>query len=204
MPDPLISAEQLHAFAPAAPVSLAPHLSAAAVLNGITTPIRLTHWLSQIAHESVGLTKREENLNYSAERLVAVFPKYFPTPGAATPFAHNPQAIANKVYGGRMGNTLPDSGWKHRGRGLIELTGYDAYVAIGRICGHPNLPNEPDWLLTDEGASESAGAFWTWKALNPLADADNLQGITIKVNGGLNGLQDRAAWLSKARAIWKA
>lgn len=203
MPDPLISAAQLHAFAPAAPASLAPYLSAAAVLNGITTPIRLAHFLAQVAHESAGMTRREENLSYSAERLVAVWPSRFASIAIAMPYARNPQALANLVYGSRMGNAMPGDGYLYRGRGLIQITGRGTYRSVGALCGI-DLERHPEMALTDDGAAESAGGFWTWKALNPLADADNLQAITNKINGGLNGLNDRAAWLSKARAIWCA
>jgi putative chitinase len=201
MTDPLISAEQLRRFAPAAPPALAPHMSAAATLAGIATPPRLCHWLAQLAHESAGLVRRVENLNYSAERLRQVWPRRFPDAETAADYAHQPERLANLVYGGRMGNTLPGDGWRYRGRGLIQLTGRDAYRAVGRLVAL-DLEGEPDLVLGDAGAAEAAGGFWTWKALNLLADRDDLAAITRAVNGGLNGLADRAAWLTKARAIW--
>lgn len=202
MTDPLISAAQLRVFAPAAPASLAPHLDAAAMMAGITTPRRLCHWLAQLAQESAGLVRRVENLNYSAERLRQVWPARFPVDQKATDFAHQPERIANEVYGGRMGNVLPGDGWRYRGRGLIQLTGRDAYRAVGHFVAL-DLEGDPDQVLTDHGAAESAGGYWTWKALNALADRDALEAITRTVNGGLNGLDDRAAWLSKARAVWR-
>jgi putative chitinase len=201
MTEPLITAAKLKAFAPSAPAGLAPHLSAAATLNAIITADRICHWLAQLAHESGGLVRRLENLNYSADRLRQVWPSRFPDDDTAIRYARQPERLANFVYGGRMGNRLPGDGWRYRGRGLVQLTGRDAYVHVGRLAGLP-LEADPDLLLTDFGAAEAAGAFWTWKALNPLADRDDLKGITRAVNGGLNGLADRTAWLAKARRVW--
>lgn len=98
-------------------------------------PNRLQFFLAQLGHESSGLTVDEENLDYSAARLMAVWPSRFPTLAAAQPYAHNPRALANKVYGGRLGNIGPDDGWKYRGRGYIQLTGRDAIARSARLRG---------------------------------------------------------------------
>jgi putative chitinase len=157
----------------------------------IDTPLRVAHFLAQIAHESAGLAAITENLNYSADRLVAVFPKYFPTLISAQPYARKPQKIANKIYGNRMGNgdELSGDGWKYRGRGFIQLTGRNNY----RQYGYEDNPDVID-------PADSAAWYWSTRALNPLADQDDVVSITKKINGGLNGLDDRKSRLAKIKA----
>lgn len=186
--------EILAAIAAAAPIVLPKY--------GITTPLRLQHFFPQIAHESGGFTITEENLRYSAKRLRQVWPKRFPTEATTAPYVNNPLALANHVYGGRMGNQRgTDDGYNFRGRGLIQNTGRDGYRQVGKIAGipleeNPALANDPRYLL------EVACAFWQWKGLNAYADRDDVAGATRVINGGLNGLADRKLWLAKARAIF--
>ena len=101
----------------------------------LASRLRAEHFLAQVLHESGGLLRLVENLNYTAERLVEVWPSRFPTLEAAEPFAHNAHALANQVYGGRMGNTDPEDGWRYLGRGLLQLTGRASYTKVGAALG---------------------------------------------------------------------
>lgn len=163
---------------------------------------RLQFFLAQVGHESGGLTLLTENLNYRAERLVQVWPKRFPNLAAARPYAGNPEALANKVYGGRMGNG-PEStgdGWRYHGRGYIQLTGRDAYQAVGRIA-NLDLPGHPDIAIEPRHALEVVCAFWQWKGLNAVCDTGDFVTLTRRINGGTVGLTDRKAWLDKVRRV---
>ena len=97
--------------------------------NIAETPLRVAHFMAQVLHETGGLTIQFENLNYSAERLPKVWPSRFKPKGPLNPidYAHNPEKLANEVYGGRMGNTGPNDGFTYRGRGLLQLTGKESY-----------------------------------------------------------------------------
>lgn len=161
---------------------------------------RLAHFLAQCLHETGGLTILMENLNYRAERLRQVWPKRFPTLASALPFAHHPRALANKVYMGRLGNYAPDDGWRYRGRGLLQLTGRDSYRRIGEALGL-GLVDDPELVLAPAHGLRVAGETWWQAQCNIFADADNLEGVTRAINGGLIGLASRADWLAKA---WEA
>ncbi len=162
-------------------------------------PLRLAHFLAQVCHETGGLRILVENLNYSAKRLTEVWPSRFPTLSAAAAFANNPRALANKVYGGRMGNVDPDDGWTYRGRGLLQITGRDHYAQNGRALGIP-LEAHPDLALAPEHALAIALETWRAKGCDAPADADDIVAVTRRINGGLIGLEDRRAWLRKAKA----
>lgn len=161
---------------------------------------RLHFFLAQIGHESGGLTIAEENLNYSTERMCAVWPSRFPTLASAQPFAHNPQALANHVYGTRMGNREPGDGWTYRGRGYIQITGRDGYANVGAISGL-DLVNDPALAADPQHAIRTACAFWRWKGLNALCDEGDFEKVTRRINGGLTGLADRRQWLDKVRRV---
>lgn len=167
--------------------------------EGINTPLRLAHFLAQIEHES-GLKPIEENLRYSASRLMVVFPKYFPTIELAKAYEYKPKEIASRVYGGRMGNGCEQSsdGWKYRGRGFIQLTGKNNYTALSKDTNIDYVTN-PDLLLTEADAMISAIWFWNKNRLNKYADKDDIRTITKRINGGYNGLADRERLLKK----WK-
>ena len=168
---------------------------------GIDTPMRVSHFLSQVAHESGNFNYTEENLNYSADGLLKTFPKYFKTRAEATAYAHQPQKIANRVYANRMGNGNEASGdgWKYKGRGMIGITGrdnYRAYQTSGFCVG--DLVNHPEWLAQKPGHTKSAMWFWWKHGLSAIADTDNginssevCKAITRKINGGYNGLSNR-------------
>lgn len=154
-------------------------------------------FLGQVLHESAGLTQFSENLNYSAERLCAVWPGRFPTLSAAQPFARNPQALANKVYGGRMGNTEPGDGWRYRGRGPIQLTGKDNYAFVGNLIGQ-DLTGLPELMEQPRYALEATIAWWEAKI--PDSMLGDVEKISLRVNGGLIGLADRVALTNDARS----
>lgn len=165
----------------------------------VTTPLRLAHWFAQFAHESAGFSRMEENLNYSAARLCAVWPKRFPTIADAIVCARNPERLAEKVYGGRMGNDRPGDGWKYRGRGP-GLTGRTNYSITEERTGlplveHPELASDPrNFVLI-------ACDFWKANGCNVLADRDDLAGITQRINGGFIGLNERRKLLAKVERL---
>ena len=162
---------------------------------GINTPLRVAHFLAQCGHESGGFRLTQENLNYSAKGLNGIFRKYFPTEASAASYARNPQKIANKVYGNRMGNGNEASGegFKFRGRGYIQLTGKENYTAFGKSIGVDILSN-PD-LVASKYALASAAWFFSKNGLHRMADEGASDAIVTKitkrVNGGTIGLADR-------------
>ena len=170
----------------------------------INKPRRIAAFLGNLAHESGSLRLVEENLNYSATRLQQVFPRYFRGRNVWA-YNHHPEKIANVVYAARMGNggERTGDGWKFRGRGFIQLTGKDNYEEFGEAIGK-DLVNDPDWVKTPEGAAISAAWFWARHGLNELADADNLRGITKKINGGLNGHDERVAFYNRIMDVLEA
>lgn len=161
----------------------------------INTPLRLAHFLAQCGHESGGFKAVNENLNYGAQGLLSIFKKYFPTEAKANEYARKPEKIANLVYGGRMGNGPEASGegFKYRGRGYIQLTGKDNYVAFDKVVTEDITAN-PD-LVATKYPLLSAAWFWNSRGLNTLADKGatdaEVTAITKKVNGGTIGLPDR-------------
>ena len=164
---------------------------------GITTERRVAHFLSQCAHESRGFTALEENLNYSAKALRAVFGRYFgDAPKAdADEYARNPEMIANRVYNDKyrkykMGNTEEGDGWRFRGRGLKQLTGRENYTNFGKSIGM-TAEEAAEYVATPAGAIESACWFWDTKNLNKIADGDDVKRMTKVINGGSIGLEDR-------------
>ena len=173
----------------------------------IDTPLRLQHFFAQVLHESMGLIHLEENLNYSGERLLVIFPKYFKTKAEADKYHRQPEKIANKVYQNRMGNgpEISGDGWKFRGKGCIQVTGKDNHRLAGARCF--NDPQKflvnPDLLIEPEYAVVSACWFFNHSGCNELADLDSIVAVTKRVNGFLNGIIDREKWLSKTRSIIK-
>lgn len=152
-------------------------------------------FLGQILHESARLERIEENLNYSVERMMAVWPARFPTHAGSRPFSRNPEALGNKVYGGRLGNDQPGDGYKYRGRGLLQVTGRDNYRAVGKAIG-TDLETYPS-LLADPPIALRASIAW-WEGNIPDAVVGNVAKVTKRVNGGTHGLDDRAALTDRA------
>lgn len=171
---------------------------------GLTTKLRVAHFLGQIAWESSELNDTVENLNYSADGLLKTFKRYFPTRALANEYARQPERIANRVYANRMGNGSEQSGdgWKYRGRGLIMITGrqqYKNYEQSGFCNG--KLTEHPEWLTNYPGAVKSAMWFWYAKNLNKLADNDDALTITKRINGGTNGYSNRLYYLRVAKRV---
>ena len=168
----------------------------------INTPERVAMFMAQVGHESGGLKRREENLNYSAQRLTQVFPKYFRDVDP-NDYARNPEKIANRVYGNRMGNGDEDSGdgYRYRGRGFIQLTGKNNYTAFANAMGM-TLDEAVDYLSTAEGAAMSAAWFWDMRNLNADADRGDVVTVTKKINGGTIGLHERQALYKEALGIF--
>jgi len=164
---------------------------------GITTERRVAHFLSQCAHESGGFKRLEENLNYSAKALRAVFGRYFgPAPKRdADEYHRKPEMIANYVYMDefrkyKMGNVEEGDGWRFRGRGLKQLTGRENYTRFGKSIGM-SAEEAAEYVATPAGAIESACWFWDTNNLNSIADGDDVVRMTKKINGGNIGLEDR-------------
>ena len=171
----------------------------------IDTPERIASFLAQCGHESAGFTVLQENLNYSADGLNKIFKKYFPTLDSAQPYARKPEMIANRVYGGRMGNgdEASGEGYKFRGRGPIQLTGKDNYAACSDFLFQDDtLVQNPDMLLDPEYALHSACWFWWKNDLNNYADSADLVTMTKRINGGTIGLEDRIKHYNHAMEIF--
>lgn len=158
----------------------------------INTPKRMAAFIAQCAHESGGFKFLKENLNYKADSLMRVFPKYFHTQDLANQYAKKPEMIANRVYGNRMGNgdEASGDGYRYCGRGLIQLTGKDNYSWFAASL-EISVEEAAAYLETFEGAAQSACWFWETNNLNVEADAGDIKKMTKKINGGYIGLEDR-------------
>lgn len=201
----MITLERLQQFSPA---SLQYFTGLVQVVDYacLDTPLRLQHFMSQIAHESGGFKFAREGMNYSWEALRRTFPKYFPNDNIARQYARQPEKIGNRVYANRMGNgdEASGDGYKFSGKGLIQLTGKDNVRAYSKDrYGDERLLLDPSALTRSPDAVLSAGWFWKKNKINELAGNDDLEGVTRRINGGLNGLDDRREWLTKAKRIFK-
>ena len=177
-----------------------PHITEAMQMFGINTPKRQAHFIAQIGTESGGFRSVQESLNYSVAGL-AIFGSRLTSaqreqlgrkPGEPALSPQRQEAIANLVYGGRYGNTLNGDGWMYRGRGLKQITFKDNYAACGKALGL-SLIAEPGLLTQDRYAALSAGWFWNASGCNAFADVGDVVGLTKRINGGLNGIDDRKA-----------
>lgn len=160
----------------------------------IDTIPRVAGFLAQCQHESLDFNVLQENLNYGATGLRKVFGKYFPTSALANAYARKPEKIANRVYANRMGNGPESSGdgWKYRGRGILQVTGKSNYAACSQeIFGDDTLVKNPDLLSDPKYALLSACWYWEKNNLNSLCDKKDIVGMTKRINGGVNGLEDR-------------
>lgn len=160
----------------------------------------MSAFLAQILHESRMLECTEENLMYSAARLMQVWPKRFPTMASAQPYAYNPRALANKVYGGRLGNIGPDDGWRYRGRGLIQITGRANYALSEELTRLP-LVEQPG-LLGEPKPALAASLAW-WAETIPDEAMTDVALVTRYVNGGTTGLAERQRLTDKASSYLK-
>jgi putative chitinase len=184
--------EKLRGHIPEAVIAMIPDTAAK---FGINTPLRLAHFLAQCGHESGGFKATQENLNYSAKGLMGIFKKYFPTEALANQYQRKPEAIASRVYGGRMGNgaEATKEGFKFRGRGYIQLTGKENYTAFGKSINE-DICSNPDKVASNY-ALLSAAWFFSKNGLHKIADTGSsdqvVTQITKRVNGGTIGLADR-------------
>jgi putative chitinase len=187
----------------------------------IDTPQRIAGFLSQCAHESGGFERLQENLNYSADGMAGIWPKRFAVLGPdgkpvkkdgknqpnkfALALHRKPEMIANVVYSGRMGNGPTESGegWKYRGRGLKQLTGKTNHSNCSKGLG-VDLVDNPDLLLEPIYAARSAAWFWSTNKCNVFADAEDIEGLTRRINGGLIGLEDRKKRYASAMRSFSA
>jgi len=174
----------------------------------IDTGPRLAAFLAQVGHESTSFSRTVENLNYSAEGLLATWPSRF-TRDLATKLARKPEQIANHVYGGRLGNRNPGDGWRYRGRGLIQITGLANYEGITetlaeKVGGVPDFTLHPELLESPRWAAISAGAYWGDHELNELADRGAFDQITTRINGGQVGKADRRERYARAKRVFGA
>lgn len=197
-----ISKSILHAIAPTASNEVVDRyvdpLNKTMARYQISTPLRIAHFLSQLAHESGEFRFTAENLNYSAAGLMATFPSYFNDLKQAANYANKPAEIANIVYGGRMGNNSPGDGWKYKGRGLIGITGKKNYADLSKDISI-DFVAKPQLLEGAEFAALSAGWFWNKYGINVMADNDDLLAVTKRINGGTIGLNSRKQYLLKAK-----
>lgn len=208
----MITALQLQAICQtaagkAACVQYVEPLNASMAKFGIDSPVRVAAFLAQIAHESQDFTRVSENLNYSAQGLANTWPSRFAIDPKARPRSPNnlaktlhrrPEAIANSVYASRMGNGPESSGdgWKHRGRGLKQLTGKNNHLRCSQALG-VDFVAKPELLETPLYAVMSACWFWKDNQLGTYADRGDFEGLTRKVNGGVIGLKERFVYLAR-------
>ena len=172
----------------------------------ITNPLRLAHFLAQCGHESGGWKATSENLNYSSKGLLGIFPRYF-TPALAEQYARKPEAIASRVYGGRMGNgaEATKEGYKFRGRGYIQLTGKDNYKAFDAFVPE-EIINNPDLVSTKYPLMSAAWFFnknGLWAICDKGADQATVTAVTKRVNGGTIGLPDRIKHFNEYYSLLK-
>lgn len=178
-------------------------LSDAMELYEIDTLPRICPFIANLHHESAGFTRLVESLNYSPQRLLAVFPRRF-TPAEAVEFAHDERRIAERVYGSRMGNGPEGSGdgYLYRGRGYIQLTGRANYRASGKRVGEP-LEDSPERAAVPAIACVIACDYWHINGCNELADEHKYESIRRVINGGLNGLEDVLALQASIVNEWR-
>ena len=163
----------------------------------INTTKRQACFIGQCMHESGGFRLTKENLNYSASSLMKTWPSRFPDMDTAEKYEHNPVKIASKVYAGRMGNITPEDAGMYIGRGLIQLTGKDNYKTASDALNEDLLAN-PQLVEEPRYAALTAGWFWNKKGLNALADSNDIETMTKRINGGTIGLDDRKAKINMA------
>lgn len=177
--------------------------------HDITTPLRMAHFLAQALHETGGFTVLRENMNYSAARLMAIFGvnrhSAAVTASEAERLAHQPEAIAERVYGlgnprkaRELGNKQPGDGFRFRGNGVLQTTGRGNHRRMGEAC-ELDFEGTPELVTAPEHALKPALQEWTQNKLNGAADKNDIRTITLRINGGLIGLPEREAWLNK---IW--
>jgi len=181
--------------------------------NGITTPQRMAHFLAQAMQETGAFTLLRENMNYSAPLLLQIFGVDHHsakiTPAEAATLAHDPEAIAERVYGlgnphkaNELGNTQPGDGFAFRGNGVLQTTGRGSHRRMGQACG-VDFEGNPNLVTAPEHALKPAFQEWSDGNLNAAADANDIVRITRVINGGLNGLDGRKAFFAQLLPLLK-
>lgn len=179
--------------------------------HGITTPLRLAHFLAQCFHETGGLTIERESGNYSAGRIVEIFGighhSAAVSSSEAAKLARNGPALFDRVYGlgnpkkaAELGNTQPGDGWKYRGNGVLQTTGRGNHRRMGQKCG-VDFETYPEFITAPAHALKPALAEWSEGDLSAFADKDDIRTITRRINGGYNGLAERQEWFRKIRPL---
>jgi len=179
--------------------------------HGITTGLRVAHFLAQAMQETGQLTVLRESMNYSVPRMLEIFGVGHHsakiTAAEAPSLAHNEQALAERVYGlgnphkaQELGNTQPGDGFRYRGNGVLQTTGRDAHRRMGQKCGL-DFENNPDLVTMPEHALKPALQEWSDNNLNHFADLNDIRTITLRINGGLNGFDGRKEYLAKLRPL---
>jgi putative chitinase len=164
------------------------------LIKELNSNLRLCHFISQTSHESGHFAAIQENLYYSAEGLLKVFPKYF-TSETASLYAKQPERIANKIYANRLGNKDEASGdgWRYHGRGYIQITGKNNYIQFSNYVREDCVIN-PD-LIANKYSLISAAWFFTtnniWSICDEGESDETITKVTKKINGGINNLIDR-------------
>jgi putative chitinase len=182
--------------------------------HGITTPLRMAHFMAQALHETGGFSILRENMSYSKDRLMVIFGVNHHSaaisPEEAKELARNPEAIAERVYGlgnprkaSELGNTQPGDGFNFRGNGVLQTTGRGNHRRLGSACG-VNFEIEPDLVTAPEHALKPALQEWTQNSLNEAADRNDINAITRCINGGFNGIVERESWFNKIWPLLKA
>lgn len=180
-------------------------LNAAMQRFGITSPLRVAHFLAQLGHESLSLSRLEENLSYSRARLLEVFGRHI-APGEAAEHVHQPERLGNRVYAGRNGNgdAASGDGYLYRGRGPLQHTGRGNYRRVGELIDQP-LEQQPSLLIEPENGAMAAAAYWQDNGLNALADQRDVLAASRAINLGNarsrftpNGMPDRLSRLQRA------
>jgi len=174
---------------------------------GISTPVQQASWIGQCGHECGNFRIMEENLNYRAATLLKLFPRtpkraWGFTPEEAAAYEKQPQRIANRIYGNRMGNRDEASGdgFRFRGSGFLQLTGHANFFHAGQALGE-DFVMQPELVRTPKYAAMTAGWFWQTHKLNQYADSRDFLMMTKKINGGTIGLDDRIKHINHALDI---
>ncbi len=185
--------------------SYAAALESARKAGEIVGGLRVAHFLAQIGHETAGFRALEENMRYTKpDVLDRIFSAVRGPDDAAALIADGPKAIGDRVYAGRMGNGDEESGdgYRYRGRGFLMITGKTRYAEVERDSGLP-LVRHPELLGEAKTAAQAAAAYWLKNNINAAADRDDIDTVTVLVNGpAKQGLDDRKRWLAAARRIW--
>lgn len=187
----VVTVQMVKAAAPETkiPEAWAEHFNRWLPSYGITAKADVAMFLAQCGHESGGLCRLHENMNYSADGLMKTWPSRY-TRALAAQHARKPELIANHVYQGRMGNVKPGDGWRFKGCGIIQLTGRDNHTAFGKSI---NMTAEEARRYLETASGMTHAACWFWKTNNLSAHSANVEKATQIINNGQKGIADRKA-----------